>query len=394
MSNSNPQLKQYIREHLTNMYLELQESNKARRAEIRAKKAALGNVGGEGDLNATKSGGRSSTASADDRIAKGNFRRAQKSTPGPTVSSPAMIKAQTKNNDMSSSASAITSARGKDMLGRVAAKMGDQNAATMADNTALAGQNAALTAAAQATPMGKWKMGIANTDSKLFGNAAVEGGAASTKGLMGSGGKVGMGTKLAGAGAAAAIQGMSSAETEWKENKNKGMSDADNMGKTALRGTVAAAGAGLGTYGGMAAGAKLGSAIGPVGTLIGAAVGGLAGGYFGGNIADRGADMVTNIGDNDSEIAKFRADREIEGIQNAGRIQKAKQDVADAGRTKGSGVVPVGGTSTSSDDGEDFEDNRTSADGRQQQRFRFSSRGNGNGVGGNVYVDSSQSQRQ
>ena len=324
------------------MYLELQESNKARRAEIRAKKAALGNVGGEGDVNATESGGRSDTPSRfGDTFAKRNSRRDQKSTPGPTVSSPAMIKAQTKNNDMLSSASAITSARGKDMLGRVAAKMGDQNAATMADNTALAGQNAALTAAAQATPMGKWKMGIANTDSKLFGNAA-QGEVAATKGLMGSGGKIGMGTKLAGGVAAAAMQGMSSADTEWKENKNKGMSDADNMGKTALRGTVAAAGAGLGTYGGMAAGAKLGSAIGPVGTLIGAAVGGLAGGYFGGKIADKGADMVTNIGDNDSEIAKFRTDREIEGIQNAGRIQKAKQDVADAGRTKGSGAVPVG----------------------------------------------------
>lgn len=376
------------------MYLELQESNKARRAEIRAKKAALGNVGGEGDVNATESGGRSDTPSRfGDTFAKRNSRRDQKSTPGPTVSSPAMIKAQTKNNDMLSSASAITSARGKDMLGRVAAKMGDQNAATMADNTALAGQNAALTAAAQATPMGKWKMGIANTDSKLFGNAA-QGEVAATKGLMGSGGKIGMGTKLAGGVAAAAMQGMSSADTEWKENKNKGMSDADNMGKTALRGTVAAAGAGLGTYGGMAAGAKLGSAIGPVGTLIGAAVGGLAGGYFGGKIADKGADMVTNIGDNDSEIAKFRTDREIEGIQNAGRIQKAKQDVADGGRTKGSGVVPVGGASTSSDDGEDFEDNQTSTDGRQRQQVRFSSRGNGNGAGGNVNFDVNQVQRR
>ena len=380
------------------MYSELQEASKARKALYRAGKAKAGNFGGEGDVNATESGGRSDTPSRfGDTFAKRNSRRDQKSTPGPTVSSPAMIKAQTKNNDMLSSASAITSARGKDMLGRVAAKMGDQNAATMADNTALsgknaalAGQNAALTAAAQATPMGKWKMGIANTDSKLFGNAA-QGEVAATKGLMGSGGKIGMGTKLAGGVAAAAMQGMSSADTEWKENKNKGMSDADNMGKTALRGTVAAAGAGLGTYGGMAAGAKLGSAIGPVGTLIGAAVGGLAGGYFGGKIADKGADMVTNIGDNDSEIAKFRTDREIEGIQNAGRIQKAKQDVADAGRTKGSGAVPTGG---SSNDGEDFEDNQTSTDGRQQQRFRFSSRGNGNGVGGNVYVDSSQSQRQ
>ena len=378
------------------MYLELQESNKARRAEIRAKKAALGNVGGEGDVNATESGGRSDTPSRfGDTFAKRNSRRDQKSTPGPTVSSPAMIKAQTKNNDMLSSASAITSARGKDMLGRVAAKMGDQNAATMADNTALSGKNAALTAAAQATPMGKWKMGIANTDSKLFGNAAVEGGAASTKGLMGFGGKVGMGTKLAGAGIAAATQGLSSASTEWEENKNKGMgSGFENVAKTAGRGVVAAAGAGAGAYAGMAAGAKLGSAIGPVGTLIGAAVGGIAGGWGGGALADKAADMVTNIGDNDSEIAKFRTDREIEVIQNAGRIQKAKQDVADAGRTKGSGVVPAGGASTSSDDGEDFEDNRTSADGRQQQRFRFSSRGNGNGVGGNVYVDSSQSQRQ
>jgi len=391
MSNSNPQLKQYIREHLTNMYLELQESNAARRAATRAIKTRLGNVGGEGDVNATESGGRSDTPSRfGDTFAKRNSRRDQKSTPGPTVSSPAMIKAQTKNNDMLSSASAITSARGKDMLGRVAAKMGDQNAAIMADNTALSGQNAALTAAAQATPMGKWKMGIANTDSKLFGNAA-QGEVAATKGLMGSGGKIGMGTKLAGGVAAAAMQGYNSADTEWNENKNKGMSDADNMGKTALRGTVAAAGAGLGTYGGMAAGAKLGSAIGPVGTLIGAAVGGLAGGYFGGKIADKGADMVTNIGDDDSKIATFRADREIEGIKNAGRIQKAKQDVADAGRTKGSGAVPTGGAS---DDGEDFEDNQTSTDGRQRQQVKFSSRGNGYGAGGNVNFDVNQSQRR
>ena len=186
---------------------------------------------------------------------------------------------------------------------------------------------------------------------------------------------------------------MSSADTEWKENKNKGMSDAENMGKTAVRGTVAAAGAGLGTYGGMAAGAKLGSAVGPVGTLIGAAIGGLAGGYFGGKIADQGADMVTNIGDDDSKIATFRTNREIEGIQNAGRIQKAKQNVADAGRTKGSGAVPVGGASTSSDD-EDFEDNQTSADGSQQQSVRYSSRGNGYGAGGNVNFDVNQRQRR
>ena len=481
MSNSNPQFKEYIREHLKDMYLELQEASKARKALYRAGKAKADKFGGEGDLNATETGGRSGTASPDDRIAKRNFRSNLANTPGRgEVINPRKSAAQARNADAmakkqsrlqagldvnsrmagdfskqrdsaeraltktqgelwtsraeanKSSASrkknagrAITARRGLQTANATSAKLAGDLGIEKATSAKLAGdlgtanttsaklageladstdeirvrtgsekgarlQIDKLTAAANAKPMAKWTAGVKSVDSKLFGNAA-QGGAASTKGLMGSAGKVGMGAKLAGAGAAAAIQGMSSADTEWKENKNKGMSDADNMGKTALRGTVAAAGAGLGTYGGMAAGAKLGSAIGPVGTLIGAAVGGLAGGYFGGKIADKGADMVTNIGDNDSEIAKFRTDREIEGIQNAGRIQKAKQDVADAGRTKGSGAVPTGG---SSNDGEDFEDNQTSTDGRQQQRFRFSSRGNGNGVGGNVYVDSSQSQRQ
>ena len=512
MSNSNPQFKEYIREHLKDMYLELQEASKARKALYRAGKAKAGNFGGEGDVNATESGGRSGTGSANDSIAKRNFRSNLASTPGPgEVIDPRKSAAQARNADAmgkevsrwkagsdvnsrmagdfskqrdsaegalrktqgelwtsraeasKSEASrkknagrAITARRGLQTANTANVKLAGDLGTTTAANVKLAGDlgtttaanvkltgdlgtaNAAnvkltgdlgtanttsaklagdlavstdeirvrtgsekgarlqidkLTAAANAKPMAKWTAGVKSVDSKLFGNAA-QGGAASTKGLMGSGGKVGMGTKLAGAGAAAALQGMSSADTEWKENKNKGMSDAENMGKTAVRGTAAAAGAGLGTYGGMAAGAALGSAVGPVGTLIGAAIGGIAGGWGGGALADKAADMVTNIGDNDSEIAKFRTDREIEGIQNAGRIQKAKQDVADAGRTKGSGAVPVGGASTSSDDGEDFENNQTSADGRQQQSVRYSSRGNGYGAGGNVNFDVNQRQRR
>ena len=372
MSNSNPQLKEYIREHLKNMYLEIQESRAATRAKNREIKTRLGVP-------------------------------QRPSSPGANAAF-----ARTRN-ELGLAKETITqqAAANTQLVGNLAVRKGSERGArtalaqAAANNTALAGENAALTSAAAATPMAKWTAGVKGVDSKLFGNAGTfhpnsnPDGTLSTKGLMGSGGKIGMGTKLAGAGIAAATQGLSSASTEWEENKNKGMgSGFENVAKTAVRGTVAAAGAGAGAYAGMAAGAKLGSAIGPVGTLIGAAVGGIAGGWGGGALADKAADMVTNMGDNDSEIATFRADREIEGIKNAGRIQKAKQDVADAGRTKGSGVVPAGGESTSSDDGEDFEDNRTSADGRQQQRFRFSSRGNVNGVGGNVYIDSSQSQRQ
>ena len=230
--------------------------------------------------------------------------------------------------------------------------------------------------------MAKWTAGVKGVDSKLFGNAAIPGGAASTKGLMGSGGKIGMGTKLAGAGIAAATQGLSSASTEWEENKNKGMgSGFENVAKTAVRGTVAAAGAGAGAYAGMAAGAALGSAVGPVGTLIGAAVGGIAGGWGGGALADKAADMVTNIGDNDKDIKDFQGNRDIEDIERKARTQAAKQKAEDATRVK---TAPAGVDYNSNDED-------------QVQNFTLSSspnRGNGPGAaGGQMFVNMNQRQR-
>ena len=396
MSNSNPQLKQYIRENLMNMYLELQESNKARRALIRAKKAALGNVGGEGDVNATESGGRSDTPSRfGDTFAKRNFRRDQKSTPGPTVSSPAMIKAQTKNNDMLSSASAITSARknaalagqnvvlagqnaaltssaigsarGQDILARVAAKMGDQNAATMADNTALAGENATLTgqnAALMAKPWEKWKAGVGKLDNSLLGNSPASGGGPPSKGLLGSGGNVGMGAKLAVGGVAAGLQGLSSASTEWEENKNKGMGSGENLAKTAVRGTAGAVGAGVGAtvLGGL--GQALGSRIPGIGGAIGFALGSAVGGLGGGYVADKAADFVTNVGDDDEGIKDFQADRKIRGIERQDKIDQAKQAIADR-RLRKSGDTTLSPLSS----------------GQQQQSLTV----NGQAAGGNQY---------
>jgi hypothetical protein len=352
MSNSNPQLKEYIREHLKNMYLEIQESSAARRAETKAKAKALGVP-------------------------------QRPSSPGANAAF-----ARTRN-ELGLAKETITqqAATNTQLAGNLAVRKGSERGArralaqAAANNTALAGENATLTSAAAATPMAKWTAGVKGVDSKLFGNAA-QGEVAATKGLMGSAGKIGMGTKLAGAGIAAATQGLSSASTEWEENKNKGMGTGfENVAKTAVRGGVAAAGAGAGAYAGMAAGAAFGSAVGPVGTLIGAAVGGIAGGWGGGALADKAADMVTNIGDDDKSIKDFQGNRDIEDIERKARTQAAKQKAEDATRVKA--ALP----------GVDYNSNNED----QVQNFTYSSnpnQGNGPGAaGGQMFVKMNQGQR-
>ena len=354
MSNSNPQLKEYIREHLKNMYLREVYDPKRYDSDPRMDPAHADNSKymmskhGHGDFHMDSQGIRQTNPILD---ASGN----------PTDVGARRFHKQ-RNITNKYNARQLTSA----------------NAA----NAQLTATNNQLTSAAAATPMAKWTAGVKGVDSKLFGNAAIPGGAASTKGLMGSGGKIGMGTKLAGAGIAAATQGLSSASTEWEENKNKGMgSGFENVAKTAVRGTVAAAGAGAGAYAGMAAGAALGSAVGPVGTLIGAAVGGIAGGWGGGALADKAADMVTNIGDNDKDIKDFQGNRDIEDIERKARTQAAKQKAEDATRVK---TAPAGVDYNSNDED-------------QVQNFTLSSspnRGNGPGAaGGQMFVNMNQRQR-
>lgn len=282
MSNSNPQLKQYIREHLMQMLInELQESSAARRAETREIKTRLGWHGRTLDpiINRHK---RSVALAAQAKVGK-----------------------------------ALTTAKA-------------QTAAAATNKIALAGKNAKLTSTAAATPMGKWTAGVKNVDSKLLGNAATPGGAASTKGVMGSGGKIGTAVSARAIGLGAAIQGVSSFSNEWEENKSKGAGTGENIAKSVGRGVAGAAGAGLGTWGGMAAGAAIGSVVPVVGTVIGGAVGALVGGLGGGWLGDKVGDIATNLNDDENAIADFRAEQEIKKDQRKAKIQAARQEAENA----------------------------------------------------------------
>ena len=366
MSNSNPQLKEYIREHLKNMYLEIQESRAATKAKNREIQTRLG-------VPQRPSSPGANAAFARTRNALGLAKE--------TITQQAAATTQLAGN--------LAVRKGSERGARTAlAQAAANNTALTGQNAALTGQNAALTSAAAAKPMAKWTAGVKSVDSKLFGNAGTfhpnsnPDGTLSTKGSMGSGGKIGMGTKLAGGGIAAATQALSSASTEWEENKNKGMGTGfENVAKTAVRGGVAGVGAGVSTLVGMKYGALIGSGLGPVGTAIGAGVGALAAGVFGGMAADKAADMLTNIGDNDKDIKDFQGNRDIEDIERKARTQAAKQKAEDATRVK---TAPAGVDYNSNDED-------------QVQNFTLSSspnRGNGPGAaGGQMFVNMNQRQR-
>jgi hypothetical protein len=86
-----------------------------------------------------------------------------------------------------------------------------------------------------------------------------------------------------GAIGAGVLAGLADGVFEYLEQKDKGKSTSEALGRSALKGV----GAGLGAWGGAAAGAAIGTAIFPgVGTLIGGAIGGMAGGMAGGKLAD------------------------------------------------------------------------------------------------------------
>ena len=345
MSNSNPQLSEYIRERLMNMYLELQESSAARRALIRAKRAALG-------VDQRPSSPRADAAFARTRAANTQLTGQNTTMTG-------------QNTALTGQITALTGKRVKS-ANRLKSARGEINTLT-GEKTALAGENATLTgqnAALMAKPWEKWKAGVGKLDNSLFGNSPASGGGPPSKGLLGSGGNVGMGAKLAVGGVAAGLQGLSSASTEWEENKNKGMGSGENLAKTAVRGTAGAVGAGVGAtvLGGL--GQALGSRIPGVGGAIGFALGSAVGGLGGGYVADKAADFVTNVGDDDEGIKDFQADRKIRGIERQDKIDQAKQAIADR-RLRKSGDTTLSPLSS----------------GQQQQSFTV----NGQAAGGNQY---------
>lgn len=108
-------------------------------------------------------------------------------------------------------------------------------------------------------------------------------GGKAAKSLKGMGANTmrGLGSKaLKGGGVLAALTGLG---FEYMEQKDKGKSTEEALGRGALKG----AGAGLGAWGGAAAGAALGTALFPgVGTAIGGLIGGGLGAWGGGTLAD------------------------------------------------------------------------------------------------------------
>ena len=429
MSNSNPQLSEYIRERLMNMYLELQESNKERRAQTKALKKAHG-------VDQRPSSPRADAAFARTRAANTQLTGQNTTMTGQNTALTGQNTALTGQNTALTgqntaltgqnaaltgqnaaltgkrvrSANRLKSARGEintltgqntaltgqntaltgqntaltgDLAVRTGSERGARRALALAaadvtalagektaltgQNTALAGENATLTgqnAALMAKPWEKWKAGVGKLDNSLLGSSPASGVGPPSKGLLGSGGNVGMGAKLAVGGVAAGLQGLSSASTEWEENKNKGMGSGENLAKTAVRGTAGAVGAGVGAtvLGGL--GQALGSRIPGIGGAIGFALGSAVGGLGGGYVADKAADFVTNVGDDDEGIKDFQADRKIRGIERQDKIDQAKQAIADR-RLRKSGDTTLSPLSS----------------GQQQQSFTV----NGQAAGGNQY---------
>jgi phage tail tape-measure protein len=366
MSNSNPQLKQYIREQLMAKFL-----HEAKRQGVSTsnQQKTVPNATG---LDAT-------IASA----YRYNARKSMSSAPTTTAISSAMQSAAGTVPVVAAVAPVVAGIKSSTSA---AAKVVEP---VLDDAVVAAGS--------------KLKVGFENyanrirkIDSALLGTAA-KGKVAATKGIIGMGGKVGMATKLGGAGIGAVMQGIDSASTEWAENQDKGMSTGENIKNTAIRGGAGAVGAGLGTWGGVAAGAAIGSVVPVVGTAIGAVLGGIAGSMAGGYVGDKVGDAFTNIGDNPEAIKDFQASREIKDIQRKDKVQAERQRLADEKFTKGK---PAAGDGKSSDTpaGVDYNSTDDSDDRDQEQDFSYNSRPNqGNDVtaaGGQVNVRMRQSQRQ
>lgn len=388
MSNSNPQLKEYIREQLMAKFLHeakrqgVSTSNQQKTVPNAAVKSAVSRT--------TKIAGQVGNA------ASGAVSSAAQSVAGvaANVAGARMVGAGAKRV-----AAAAASGPG-------ATTINIMPAASDASTVAAGSASDAPTVAADSKLKAGFKnytKSIKKVDSGLFGTAA-KGNVAATKGTIGMGGKVGMGAKLGGVGIGAVMQGLDSASTEYAENIDKGMSTGENIKNTAIRGGLGAAGAGLGTWGGAAAGAAIGSVVPVVGTAIGAVLGGIAGSMAGGYVGDTVGDAVTNIGDNPETIKDFQADREIKDIQRKDKVQAERQRLADEKFTKGkpsdekSSDTTTGSPMTPAPAGVDYNSTDDSKDRDQEQDFSYNSRPNqGNDVtaaGGQVNVRMRQRQRQ
>lgn len=372
MSNSNPQLKEYIREQLMAKFLH--EAKRGPKKQVTVDT----NTGQKTVPNA---------AGVD-----ATTRAGAKTTTGPTTGPTTGETVGGIVGDVATAGAVAGAVSG-----------GPETKATSKKEKAANPKTPKVKAAGSTTVKSTLKAGLQNytntvarADSALLGTAA-KGNVAATKGIMGMGGKVGMATKLGGAGVGAVIQGIDSASTEWAENIDKGMSTGENVAKTAIRGGAGAIGGGLGTWGGVAAGAAIGSVVPVVGTAIGAVLGGIAGSMAGGWFGDKVGDAVTNIGDNPEAIKDFQASREIKDIQRKDKVQAERQRLADEKFTKGK---PAAGDGKSSDTpaGVDYNSTDDNNDQDQEQDFSYNSRPNqGNDVGaagGQINVRMRQRQRQ
>lgn len=380
MSNSNPQLKEYIREQLMAKFLHEAKRGPKRQSVVDTS---------TGQKTVPNAAGLDATTAAADRYAA-----RMKSMPPAfavdtggigeivgDVGTAAVVSGAVSGGPDATPKQATPEANPK-VKSKVKPKAGGAGSTTVKSTLKAGLQNYTNT--------------VARADSALLGTAA-KGNVAATKGLMGMGGKVGMATKLGGAGVGAVIQGIDSASTEWAENIDKGMSTGENVAKTAIRGGAGAIGGGLGTWGGVAAGAAIGSVVPVVGTAIGAVLGGIAGSMAGGWFGDKVGDAVTNIGDNPEAIKDFQASRDIKDIQRKDKVQAERQRLADEKFTKGKPAA-TDGKSSDTPAGVDYNSTDDSDDRDQEQDFSYNSRPNqGNDVGaagGQINVRMRQRQRQ
>jgi hypothetical protein len=130
--------------------------------------------------------------------------------------------------------------------------------------------------------IGKAAMWIANGVSLGIGFMSV------TKG-MGGGMGMGGGKFMSGGGAAGLVSAGFAGYNEYSENAAMGMGGGENAGRTAVK----AGGAGLGAWGGGAAGAAIGTAALPViGTAIGGLIGAAIGAWGGGAAGEAAGDAI------------------------------------------------------------------------------------------------------
>jgi len=107
-----------------------------------------------------------------------------------------------------------------------------------------------------------------------------------------------LGSKMLKLGGVAA--GLLTAYNEYSENKAKGMGTGENLGRSGLKGV----GAGLGAWGGGAAGAAIGTMIFPgIGTLIGAGIGAGLGAYGGGALGEGAGNLAYGPKANDAKFS-------------------------------------------------------------------------------------------